>query len=75
MPKKQNDNQETMVTLYEFKGHAVGSEIGREVATAAHQLGIEVETVFISNPVYTGLVNKYPKSFLKEYYNLELCQV
>tara|TARA_B110000438_G_C15557112_1_gene539529 strand:+ start:230 stop:457 length:228 start_codon:yes stop_codon:yes gene_type:complete len=75
MTKKQNNNQETMVTLYEFNGYAVGSEIGREIAAAAYQLGVKVETVFISNPIYSGPVNKYPESFLKQYYNLGLCQV
>jgi len=52
------------LSLYDYLGHAAGNELGKEVAAAAVQAGIKLETREVSNPKYTGTVYLYPKNFL-----------
>ena len=52
------------LSLYDYLGHAAGKELGKEVATAAMEAGIKLETREIDNPKYTGIVYLYPKNFL-----------
>ena len=57
-----------MVSLYDYLGRAAGSELGKQVATAAAKAGVRGETRQVSNPVYTGPVMLYPRSFLDLYF-------
>ena len=56
------------LSLYDYLGHAAGSDLGKEVATAAMEAGIRLETREIDNPKYTGIVYLYPKNFLDFYF-------
>jgi len=56
------------LSLYDYLGHAAGKELGKEVATAAMEAGIRLETREVSNPKYTGIVHLYPKNFLDFYF-------
>ena len=56
------------LSLYDYLGHAAGLELGKEVATAAIEAGIRLETREIDNPKYTGIVCLYPKNFLDFYF-------
>ena len=57
-----------MVSLYDYLGRAAGSELGKQVATATAKAGVKGETRQVSNPVYTGPVMLYPRSFLDLYF-------
>jgi len=57
-----------MKSLYDYLGHAAGSELGQQVATAARRAGVITETRQVSNPVYKGPVMLYPRSFLDLYF-------
>ena len=56
------------LSLYDYLGHAAGKELGKEVATAAMEAGIRLETREVSNSKYTGTVYLYPKNFLDFYF-------
>ena len=63
----KSDNME-MMSLYDYLGHAAGSELGQQVAYAAAKAGVVTETRQVSNPVYKGPVMLYPRSFLDLYF-------
>jgi len=56
------------LSLYDYLGKPAGRELGKEVATAAMEAGIRLETREVSNPKYTGIVHLYPKNFLDFYF-------
>jgi hypothetical protein len=56
------------LSLYDYLGHAAGKELGKEVAAAAIQAGIRLETREVDNPKYTGTILLYPKNFLDFYF-------
>ena len=56
------------VSLYDYLGHAAGSELGQKVATAARQAGVKGEMREVSNPVYKGPVMLWPTAFLDLYF-------
>ena len=56
------------ISLYDYLGHAAGSDLGQEVAAAARKAGVVTETRQVSNPVYKGPVMLYPRSFLDLYF-------
>jgi len=56
------------LSLYDFLGKAAGGALGKEVALAASSKGIKLQTREIVNPVYTGTILLYPKSFLTSYF-------
>ena len=62
------DNSMTMTSLYDYLGHAAGSELGQKVATAASTAGVKHEIREISNPKYKGPVMLYPRAFLDLYF-------
>lgn len=55
-------------SLYEYLGHAAGSDLGKAVATAAGKQKIKITSHEVSNSKYTGTILKYPISFLNEYF-------
>ena len=57
-----------MVSLYDYLGRAAGSELGKQVATAAAKAGVKSEIREVSNIKYTGPIMLYPKSFLDLYF-------
>ena len=65
--EKINNNMEK-ISLYDYLGHAAGSDVGQQVAFAAAKAGVITETKQVSNPVYKGPVMLYPRSFLDLYF-------
>ena len=57
-----------MKSLYDYLGHAAGSELGQQVATAARKAGVKGEMREVSNPVYKGPVMLWPTAFLDLYF-------
>ena len=64
----KKDNSMSMMSLYDYLGHAAGSDLGQKVATAARQAGVKGEMREVSNPVYKGNVMLWPKAFLDLYF-------
>ena len=64
----KKDNSMSMMSLYDYLGHAAGSYLGQKVATAARQAGVRGEMREVSNPVYKGNVMLWPKAFLDLYF-------
>ena len=58
-----------MLSLYDYLGHAAGSELGRQVAYQAAKEKVSHDTRYVKNPAYEGEVYLYPKSFLEKYFN------
>ena len=56
------------VSLYDYLGHAAGSDLGQQVANAARQAGVKGEIREVSNPKYRGPVMLWPKAFLDLYF-------
>jgi len=56
------------ISLYDYLGHAAGSELGQKVAVAARKSGVKGEMREVSNPVYTGPVMLWPRAFLDLYF-------
>jgi len=63
---KMADN--TMMSLYDYLGHAAGSDLGKQVAGAAARRKVKMETRQVSNSKYTGDILLYPKWFLDEFF-------
>ena len=57
-----------MKSLYDYLGHAAGSELGQQVATAARRAGVKGEMREVSNPKYRGPVMLWPTAFLDLYF-------
>ena len=57
-----------MKSLYDYLGHAAGSDLGQKVATAARQAGVKGEIREVSNPKYRGPVMLWPTAFLDLYF-------
>ena len=57
-----------MMSLYDYLGHAAGSELGQQVANAAKKAGVKGEIREVRNPVYSGPVMLWPKAFLDLYF-------
>ena len=66
--KTKIDNSMSKVSLYDYLGHAAGSELGQQVATAARKAGVKGEMREVSNPVYKGPVMLWPRAFLDLYF-------
>ena len=64
----KKENNMNMISLYDYLGHAAGSDVGQQVAYAAAKANVITETKQVSNPVYKGPVMLYPRSFLDLYF-------
>jgi hypothetical protein len=58
----------TYKSLYEYLGRPAGGELGKEVWLAAKAAGVQADSHEVSTPKYTGIILKYPISFLDEYF-------
>ena len=56
------------LSLYDYLGKPAGGELGKQVAAAASNAGIKMESRDVSNPRYTGKILLYPKDFLDFYF-------
>jgi len=57
-----------MMSLYDYLGHAAGMQLGEQVAKVATNVGVKMDTRYVSNTKYTGNVTLYPEEFLKLYF-------
>jgi hypothetical protein len=65
LPEDQDD---PMMSLYEYLRKPAGPELGKEVAIYAARKHAEVATRDVSTKSYTGLVHLYRKSLLDSYF-------
>lgn len=56
-------------SLYEYLGHAAGSNLGKEVYAAAVVAGVRPDSHEVDTPKYTGVILKYPVDFLDKHFN------
>ena len=68
LDNNKKDDSMTMTSLYDYLGHAAGSELGQQVATAARKAGVKREMREVSNPKYRGPVMLWPTAFLDLYF-------
>jgi hypothetical protein len=59
-------------SLYEYLGRAAGSELGKQVATAAGKAKVKITSHYVETPKYKGEILKYPVEFLNEYFGNKL---
>lgn len=57
-----------LISLYDYLGYAAGTQLGKEVASAATRAKETIGKRTISNTRYKGEVLLYRKEFLKEYF-------
>ena len=57
-----------MMSLYDYLGRPAGSELGKQVATAAAANYVKFETRHVSTKTYTGKIILYPKNFLNNFF-------
>jgi len=58
-----------MVSLFDYLKKPAGPELGKQVAHAAINEKIHIESKQVSNPKYKGNILMYPKSWLDNYFN------
>jgi hypothetical protein len=58
-----------MVSLYDYLKKPAGPELGKQVASAAMNEKIRMESKQVANPKYKGNILMYPKTWLDEYFN------
>jgi hypothetical protein len=58
-----------MMSLYEYLGHAAGSDLGKRVSEAAMLHGARIEERQVDTRTYSGRILMYPKDFLQAYFN------
>ena len=67
--------EKRLISLYDYLGYAAGSELGKQVATAATKAKEEIGRREISNTRYKGEVLLYRKEFLQEYFKTKQSEV
>jgi len=66
---KKREKIMEMISLYDYLGHAAGTELGLKVATAAGKAGVMKETRRLNHKGWEDKdINLYPKSFLDLYF-------
>jgi hypothetical protein len=59
---------EEMLSLFDYLGHAAGTELGRRVAMFAKKKKSPHSIRFVTNVKYTGEVMLYEKALLDNYF-------
>ena len=60
---------ETMMSLYDYRGHKDTNGEGQRVYAKAKERGVTVDARKVEHERYKGKVMTYPKWFLDEYFN------
>lgn len=60
------------MSLYDFLGHAAGTELGKAVYTAAKAAGEKPMLREVENIKYKGKIQLYRPEFLQNYFNAKL---
>jgi ABC-type Zn uptake system ZnuABC Zn-binding protein ZnuA len=62
------DPAEKLVSLFEYLGRAAGTELGKQVATAATRAHETMDIRIVNTKTYKGKVMLYREIFLDEYF-------
>jgi hypothetical protein len=68
MEQEQVNQLPYMMSLFEYLGHAAGSELGKEVAETAVKLKETIQKKYIENTRYKGEILMYRREFLDTYF-------
>jgi hypothetical protein len=63
------EKDETMMSLYDYRGRRDYDKIGQKVFECAKKMRVKIQDKHIENPKYKGVVKMYPKWFLDDYFN------
>ena len=58
-----------MISLYDYLGHAAGSELGKKVAIAASRAGVKSEVREVKHAGWNGPIMLYPRDFLDNFFS------
>jgi len=61
--------QAGLISLYDYLGYAAGTQLGKEVATAATRAKETIGRRTVNNVRYKGVVMLYRREFLTEYFS------
>ena len=64
------DSKLNMMSLFDYLGHAAGSELGKQVADSATAEKVKINAKYVSNPKYSGEILMYPKEWLDKYFKV-----
>jgi hypothetical protein len=70
MASKLVNESEGFMSLYDFLGHAAGSQLGKDVYIAAFAKDEPHGKRSVTTPKYTGAIMTYREAFLKEYFSV-----
>mgnify|MGYP003649332111 CR=1 FL=1 len=62
------ENEETMLSLFDYLGKPAGSDLGKAVWRAARAAKIKPANREVSTKTYSGVILVYPKTFLDQYF-------
>jgi hypothetical protein len=60
-----------MISLFDYLGHAAGSELGKKVNAYAYIRQTETGLRYVENPVYKGKIMLYTREFLDEFFTVQ----
>ena len=66
--KNKKEKNMNMISLYDYLGHAAGSDLGKQVAIAASRAGIKSEIREVKHVGYSGPIMLYPRQFLDNFF-------
>ena len=66
--KREKINNMSMVSLYDYLGHAAGPELGKKVAGAAARAGVKFQMREVKHAGYNGPIMLYPRDFLDNFF-------
>lgn len=64
-------NQETLISLYDYLGKAAGPEEGARVYAVAQKVKETVSSTYVENTRYKGKVMLYRREFLEMYFAIK----
>lgn len=64
-------NQETLISLYDYLGRAAGSEEGARVYIVSQKLKEPVGNIYVENTRYRGKIMLYRREFLEMYFAIK----
>lgn len=63
------EKDETMMSLYDYRGRRDYEKIGQKVCDRALEMGVKIQDKELDHPGWKGVVKMYPKWFLDEYFD------
>ena len=60
-----------MISIFDYLGKPAGSDLGKQVAAAAHTDKVRIDAKYVTNPKYSGNILMYPKDWLDNYFKVE----